>query len=182
MDIFLLILLIVCIAIGFFQGMIRLLIAIVSFYLSLVLASLYYQSVGNFFVQRFGSARFAAEYSAFGMVLLISFFVLLAAGAYTFRYARLPGQLQYLDRIVGTLFGLALGGLFVGLFSILIYNLMIVRGGCRLGFPLSAFICDQTGSSFLVRYFGVTIIRQAYAVLDPILPDGAQLIFLVQGT
>lgn len=182
MDIFLLILLIVCIAIGFFQGMIRLIIAIVSFYLSLVLASLYYQALGDFFVRRLGSARFAGDYSAFGIVLLVSFFVLLAAGAYTFRYAKLPGQLQYLDRIVGTLLGLALGGLFVGMFSILIYNLMIGRGGCGLGFPLASFICDQTRTSFLVRYFGVTIIGQSYAVLDPILPEGAQLIFLVQGT
>jgi membrane protein required for colicin V production len=182
MDIFLLILLILCIAIGFFQGMIRVIIAIVSFYLSLVLASLYYQAVGDFFVRRFGSARFAADYSAFGIVLLVSFFVLLAAGAYTFRYARIPGRLQYLDRIIGTLLGLALGGLVVGLFSILIYNLMVGRGGCNLGFPLSNVICSATRGSFLVRYFGVTIVREAYTALDPVLPEGAQLIFLVQGT
>jgi membrane protein required for colicin V production len=68
------------------------------------------------------------------------------------------------------------------MFSILIYNLMIGRGGCRLGFPLSDLICSATRTSFLVRYFGVTIIGEAYALLDPLLPDGAQLIFLVQGT
>ena len=36
-------------ALGFFLGIIRLAIAIISFYLSIILASLYFQSLGRFF-------------------------------------------------------------------------------------------------------------------------------------
>lgn len=35
-------------ALGFFQGTIRLAIAIVSFYVSIILASLYFQALGRF--------------------------------------------------------------------------------------------------------------------------------------
>jgi membrane protein required for colicin V production len=182
MDIFLLLMLILCVLVGFFQGMIRLIVAIVAFYLSLVLASLYYPVVGDFIVRRLGSQRFVGEYVGFAMVLFIAFVILLAAGVYTFRYAKLPGQLQYLDRIVGTVLGVALGALIIGISSILLYNLMVYRGGCRVDFPVMRMLCSATRGSFLIGYFGNTIISQAYAALDPVLPDGARLIFLVQST
>ncbi len=46
-DLLFILLLLAGLAIGFFQGTIRLTIAIVSFYVSIVLASLYFQLVGR---------------------------------------------------------------------------------------------------------------------------------------
>ena len=182
MDIFLMILLIVCIAIGFFQGMIKLIIAIVAFYLSLVLGALYYPSMGDFLVRRLHTQRYVGEYVGFALVLFVAFIVLLAAGIYTFRYATLPGRLQYLDRIIGTVLGVLLGGFIVGIFALFVYNLMVLRGGQNLDFPLARTIGKSTLNSFLVQYFRSFIHPTVFSILSPILPSGAQLIFSVQNS
>lgn len=167
-------------AAGFFQGMIRLVILIISFYLALVLASLYYPSLGEFFVRNFESQRFVAQYVAFALVLLVSFLLLALAGFYTFRYLRIPGGLEYLDRIVGTLLGLFFGALIVGILASLLYNLMIIRGGRTIDLPLFRAFGNAVASSFMIDYFSTTVLPLAYNFLDPILPEGADLLFRVQ--
>lgn len=179
-DVLLIIIFFAMLAVGFFQGMIRLLVLIAAFYLSLVLASLYYPVVGDFFVREFNSQRFVGQYVGFGIVLLFAMLALSAAGIYTFRYAQLPGQLQYIDRIVGTVLGMFLGALFVGIFSTLLWNLMIVRGGASIDFPIMRTLGGAVASSPMLQYFSSVILPQAYAALDPILPDGAGIIFAVQ--
>jgi len=181
MDIFFILLLILCIAVGFFQGMIRVTIAIVALYLGLVLASLYYPLVGDFLVRRLGAQRFVGQYVGFAMVLFIAFIILLIAGVYTFRYATLPGRLQYLDRILGTILGLLLGGFLIGIFATFLWTLLIERRAAP-DLPLMNIVTQSTRTSILPRYFATVILRQAYTVLDPILPDGVRLIFSVQGT
>ena len=52
-DVVFLLILLGGLALGFFQGTIKLLVAIIAFYVSIVLASLYFQAVGNFFRVRF---------------------------------------------------------------------------------------------------------------------------------
>jgi membrane protein required for colicin V production len=52
-DILYILLLLGGLALGFFQGTIKLLIAVIAFYVGLVLASLYYQVIGNFYRLRF---------------------------------------------------------------------------------------------------------------------------------
>jgi hypothetical protein len=88
-------------ALGFFQGIIRLAIAIISFYLSIILASLYFQSLGRFFRERFGTTFDIAQMVAFGTILLTAFFLITIAGLYTFRYAKMPASLDFVDKIVG---------------------------------------------------------------------------------
>ena len=180
MDIFLLLLLIVCIAIGFFQGMIKLVIAIIAFYLGLVLGTLYYPSMADFMVRRLHTARYVGEYVGFALVLFVSFVLLLIAGVYTFRYAALPGRLQYVDRIIGTILGVLLGGFIIGIFAMVLYNMMVVRNGQNLGFPLAKALGNSTSRSFLVAYFRGSVLPWAFSVLSPVLPSGAQLIFFAQ--
>lgn len=181
MDIFFILLLIVCIAVGFFQGMIRVTIAIVALYLGLVLASLYYPSVGDFLVRRLNTTRPVGQYVGFAMVLFVAFIILLIAGIYTFRYATLPGRLQYLDRILGTILGLCLGGFLIGIFATFLWTLLVERGAAP-DLPLMSMVTRSTQTSFLPRYFATEILGRSYAILDPILPDGVRLIFSVQGT
>jgi uncharacterized membrane protein required for colicin V production len=167
-------------AAGFFQGMIRLLVLIVAMYLSLVLASLYYPAVGEFFVDQFGAQRFVAQYVGFALVLFFGLVLLAAAGIYTFRYAKLPGQLQYLDRIIGTVLGMIMGALLVGLLAVLLWNLMILRGGQNIDFPIMRALGRSVGSSAILQYFANSLLPRTYNFIDPVLPDGAALIFAVQ--
>jgi uncharacterized membrane protein required for colicin V production len=178
-DLFFLLLFVGALALGFFQGMIRLIVVVVAFYLSLVLASLYFPAVASFFVVRFGAARYVGEYMGFVIVLLLSSALLSAAGIYTFRYVHLPGQLQYLDRLIGLALGLFFGTLLIGIFAVVLWNMMIVRGGRNVDFPIMGFLGGQVASSVLLQFFANDLLGQIYTLLDPILPDGAQIIFQV---
>lgn len=180
MDILFILLFVAMLAVGFFQGMVRLAILILAFYLSLVLASLYYPSLGEFFVRSFGGDRFVSQYMAFSLVLLIGFVLLTLAGLYTFRYFRMPGGLLYVDSIVGTIFGLFFGALVVGILATLLYNLMVLRGGRNIDLPLFRSLGNAVASSFVINYFSNTVLPLSYTFLDPILPEGADLLFRVQ--
>jgi uncharacterized membrane protein required for colicin V production len=180
MDAFFLILFVGFLALGFFQGMIRLAVLLLAFYLSLVLASLYYSALGMFFQQNFGARSDVGEYVGFGLIMLFGFFALAAAGIYTFRYAKVPGGLEYLDRIGGVLLSLLLAALFIGIFSTLLWNLMILRGGRNIDLPLMGMLGNSVSGSFLLRYFADIILPQVYNYFDPILPNSARFIFIVR--
>jgi uncharacterized membrane protein required for colicin V production len=167
-------------SLGFFQGMIRLAILIISFYLSLVLASLYFPFVGDFLVRNFGAQRFVGQYVGFALSLGFSFVLLATSGIYTFRYAQLPGGLDYIDKIIGVLLGMVLGALLLGIIAVLLWNLMIMRGGRTIDFPLMRALGDSVANSFLLQYFANSLLPQAYRLADPFLPDSASLIFVVQ--
>jgi uncharacterized membrane protein required for colicin V production len=180
MDVLFILLFFSMLAVGFFQGMVRLLVIIVAFYLALVLASLYYPSLGEILVRNLGAERFVGQYVAFALVLFFAALLLTIAGIYTFRYFRMPGGLEYLDRIGGAVLGLVFGALLIGIFATLLWNLMIVRGGRSIDFPLMRALGNSIASSFVLRYFADIVLPLAYGALDPILPEGADLLFLVQ--
>jgi uncharacterized membrane protein required for colicin V production len=180
MDVFFLLLFVGALALGFFQGMVRLLVLILAFYLSVVLASLYFPALANVFVNRFGTERYVGEYMGFIIVLLLAVLILGAAGLYTFRYAQLPGQLQYIDRILGLVLGLLFGTLLISIFAVVLWNMMIVRGGRTVDFPLMRFLGSQVAGSTLLQFFANQLLGQIYTLVDPVLPDGAQIIFAVQ--
>lgn len=179
-DIVFLLLFVVSLAVGFFQGMIRLAVLLVALYLSMVLASLYYTALGEFLVSTFQSQRFVGQYVGFALVLFFGFLLLAAAGLYTFRYAKLPGGLEYLDRIGGVLLGMLLGVFFIGTFAALLYNLMIARGGASLDFPFMRALGRSVSNSFLLHYFAGDLLTAVYGILAPVLPEGARLLFIVQ--
>lgn len=180
MDVLFILLFIAIVAAGFFQGMVRFLVIGVAFYLALVLASLYYPSFGGFITRSFSTDRYVAQYVAFTLVLMIGFALLTAAGLYTFRYFRMPGGLEYVDRILGVLLSLVFGALIIGILAALIYNLMIVRGGRNVDLPLFRMIGNSVAGSFVINYFSTEVLPLTYTFLDPILPEGADLLFRVQ--
>lgn len=177
-DLLLILIFVGLLATGFFQGMIRLLVMIVALYLSLVLASLYFAPLGEFFVRNFETQRYVGQYVAFFLVLVIGFVLLTIAGLYTFRYAKLPGSLEYLDRIVGTVLGMFLGVLIVGIFGSLLWNMMVLRGGRNIDLPIFQAFGNAVANSSIERYFSRVLLPLVYRYADPFLPEGADLLFV----
>lgn len=177
MDALFILMLLGIMALGFFQGVIRLGVLLLAFYLSVVLASLYFPVLGSFIYNRFGGQRVAADYVGFFIVLLLAFSSLAAAGLYTFRYVEVTGRFQYLDRLGGVFLGLILSALVIGMLSVLLWNLMITHGGINVELPLFKMIGGSVQNSFLLRYFGEYILPQTYDIVSPILPSGARIIF-----
>jgi membrane protein required for colicin V production len=168
-------------ALGFFQGTIKLVIAIVAFYIGIVLSSLYFQIVGRFFRQRFGTTLEVGQITAFGLILLLSFLLFTIAGLYTFRYAKMPASLDFVDRIVGTLLGLVLGGLMLGIFASLLESLFVFRNPVAvLTWPFMRAFQGAVRTSLLVGFFANNILPLIYASVRPVLPAEADLIFRVR--
>lgn len=180
-DLLFILILLAGLALGFFQGTIKLLIAIIAFYVGIILASLYFQVVGNFFRVRFHSTLEVSQITAFAVLLLVSFLLLTIAGLYTFRYARVPASLDFVDRIVGTLLGLLLGTLFAGMLAILLQDLFVSRDVAgSVNFPIMQAFQRGVRSSFLVSFFGNQILPLIYASVRPVLPRESDIIFRVR--
>ena len=180
-DLLFLLILLGGLALGFFQGTIKLLVTIIAFYISLVLASLYFQALGNFFRIRFQSSQEVGQITAFATVMLVSFLLLTLAGLYTFRYLKVPPSLDFVDKIIGTLLGLILAALFMGLLAILLKNLFVFRSPASEA-SLPFVIAFQSGvrNSVLVGFFGDRLFPLLYSTVRPILPAEADYIFRVQ--
>jgi membrane protein required for colicin V production len=163
---------------GFAQGVIRVAILLVTFYLSIVLASLYYRQLGRWLAYKFDSTTLVGQYVGFVIIMLIGFAFLAAAGLYTFRELQFPGQLMYLDRALGMFLSLFLTALVLGMFAVILWSLMITRGGERINLPLMRILGGSVRSSFLLSYFSTHILPGAYNFADPILPDSARMIFM----
>lgn len=179
-DIIFLLFLVGGLALGFFQGTLKLLIAIIAFYVGIILASLYFQSVGNFFRTRFGSTLEIGQIMAFGVILLVAFLVLTIAGLYTFRYAKVPPSLDFLDRIIGTLFGLMMGALFLGMLAVLLRLLFDRPIGDLSSLPIMASFQGSVQQSYLVDFFADRLLPLIYGAIRPVLPQEAELIFKVR--
>jgi membrane protein required for colicin V production len=180
-DLMFILLVLAGLALGFFQGTIRLLIAIISFYVSIVLASLYFQMLGSFFRSRLGTTLEVGQITAFALILLVGFLLLTVAGLYTFRYAKMPQSLDFIDRVIGTLLGLVLGGLILGIFASLLEALFIFRNPSGvLTFPIMRAFQGAVRTSILVQFFSNNILPLIYSSVRPVLPDAADLIFQVQ--
>jgi membrane protein required for colicin V production len=180
-DLLFILLLLAGLALGFFQGTIKLVVAIISFYIGIVLASLYFQVVGNFFRVRFRSTVEVGQITAFAVILLVSFLLLTIAGLYTFRYAKLPSSLDFLDRIIGTLLGLVLGALVLGMFAILLQGLFVDRDVAgSVTFPIINALQRGVRGSFLVAFFGDQILPLIYTSVRPVLPRESEFIFRVR--
>lgn len=180
-DIVFILLLLAFLALGFFQGTIKLLIAIVSFYVSIILASLYFQLVGSFFRQRFRTNLEIGQITAFAVILMIGFLLLTFAGLYTFRYARMPPSLDFVDRILGTLLGLVMGGLILGMLAEILHLLLIVRSPANeITFPIMRALQSSVRQSFLVGFFGNSVLPLVFNIVRPLIPPEAYFLFRVQ--
>lgn len=162
---------------GFFQGMVRMLVLILAFYLSALLATLYYPALGGFFYSRMGGQLEANFYIGFFVVLLITFGLLAWAGIFTFRYARLPGKLALLDHSLGMFLGLGLAALILGMLSVLFWNFFVVWGAETIDFPLFPMLGGSVRGSRIMNLFQDNILPSVYDTIRPFFPPGAEFIF-----
>lgn len=97
-DILLLLFVVIGLFYGFFQGMLKVGIAIIVFYLTIVLSSLYFRPLATLMGKNSKTPFQVLEMLAFVSLLILLFFILLGVASYTFRYLKIGGQLQYIDR------------------------------------------------------------------------------------
>lgn len=184
MDILFILLFIGGLALGFYQGVVRLGVLLIAYYLSIVLASILFYPLGMFFFNQFGTIPSVGFYVAFALVAMISLAALSAYGIYVVRdyHAKLhyiEGPLMYADRVAGVFVSLILTSLFLGMLGMMLWNMFIVKGAAQIDLPLMRILGASVNKSFLLNYFATYILPTAYNFADPILPDGAAIIFAV---
>ncbi len=180
-DIVLILIFFITVVLGFFQGTIKIVIALVSFYASVVLAGLYFQFLAAVFSKP-APPTAADNALSFFLVLIISFIVLLATGLYTFRYMKLPGRLDYLDRIAGTLLGFGLAVLAAGVISMVVHYTFVINDPASTAtFPLTAMLQSSARGSMLRGLIIRDIVPAIYKLVAPFLPDSALIFFSFAG-
>ena len=179
-DLLLVLLFIAVTAMGFFQGTIRIVIALVTFYASVVLSSLYFRFLAVFFTRR-GTNPAIADAISFFLILIVCFLILFAAGVYTFRYVRVPGRLDYLDRLLGTLLAVVLAAM-VGVIVSMVLQYAFVRfdAAATAGFPLTASFQRSVRSSTVRPLLLDHVLPRLYTSVSPFLPEAAQPFFRPQ--
>ncbi len=176
-DILLIIVFLVTIGLGFFKGTIKLMISLVMFYASVVLAGLYFQFLAVLFTRR-GTASQVANGISFFLILFVCFAILLVAGLYTFRYLRMPGRLDYLDRILGTAVGLALGVLVIGIISMVLNYIFVQFNPAQTAsFPLTGLFQSSVRNSTIRKLMIRNVLPPVYRSVSPFLPDAAVSFF-----
>ncbi|HEY1015178.1 MAG TPA: CvpA family protein [Herpetosiphonaceae bacterium] len=175
-DILLLLIVIVSFFFGFFKGLIKISIAIVALYASIIISSLYFR----FLAAKIGSeaAPQLAQMVSFFIILLVAFFILYFSGAYTFRYAKLTGRLQYLDKMIGTFLGLVLGAMFASIVAMIFQYLFITNNTqAQIDFPFVEGLAGSSKRSALIPIFLRVVLPIIYTPISPLLPDAADRIF-----
>jgi uncharacterized membrane protein required for colicin V production len=168
-DILLLLLFVVIAAVGFFQGTIRLTIALVTFYASIILASLYFRFLASYFSN---TNPVIASAISFFLILMIAFAALLAMALYTFRYIRMPGQLEVLDRVLGVTLGVLFGVVLTSVFAMVLQYAFITHSVGN-AYPITRALQGSTRSSTLLPLLLSTILPQIFNAVSPFLPDAA---------
>jgi uncharacterized membrane protein required for colicin V production len=165
-------------ALGFAQGTVRLMIAIIALYIGIILASLYFQIVGEWLRTRLGSTVQVGQIVAFALIMISGLLLLSAAGFYTFRYVQVPASLEFIDRVLGLMLGLVLSALILGMFALFLSSLFINQNAAgTFTFPVTRWFQSSARTSILLPFFGSNVLPFIYATLRPVLPPESGIIF-----
>lgn len=164
-------------ALGFFRGVVRLTIMLVSFYIAVFLASFYFMPFSTFIVNKTSTGPDVAIFMAFFIVTILTFVLVTLAGLYTFREVEMPGQLMYVDKFLGVFVALVLVSLVLGITSVMLWNMMITHGVGRIDYAPARIIGRNVQTSLLLKYFSAHILPRAYNFADPVLPDAVEILF-----
>ena len=177
-DVVMLLMVIICLFFGFFKGVVKISLAIITFYLSIVIASLYFHFVAVAIAKNSKTSLQVLDMLSFLILLIVCFMILLWAALYTFRYVQIGGRVQYLDKMIGSFLGLLLGAIMASVFAMMLRYLFItVNSPATLDFPAMRFLQQSTANSVLKNVFLDIILPILYAPISPIMPDSADLIF-----
>ncbi|HEX6290984.1 MAG TPA: CvpA family protein [Herpetosiphonaceae bacterium] len=170
-DLLLLFGFIVITAVGFFQGTIKIVLALVTFYASVILASLYFKFASLYMVRR-GTSAVVADAISFFLILVICFILLLAAALYTFRYVRFPGRLEFVDRIIGVMLGVILGVVFMSIVG-MVLQFLFISNSIGDPYPITRSLQNSTRTSTLLPLLINNILPQVFSLVAPFLPESA---------
>lgn len=163
---------------GFFKGVFKIFLAIVSFYLAIVLASLYFRVTARAIGKNSKTSPQVLEMLSFLTLVIVCFLILAWAAFYTFRYFKVRGRIENLDKLLGAFLGLILGAFMAGIFVMMLRYLFVTTNApATLDFPAMRFLQESTGNSVLIRPFSNVVLPLIYTPISPILPDSADLIF-----
>jgi uncharacterized membrane protein required for colicin V production len=177
-DILFILILVSIMALGFFKGMIKLTIAMVAFYLGIVLASLYFRFFAGVLFSRNTTSQVVSDMLSFLIILFLAFFLLLAGGLYTFRYLRMPGKLEFINKVIGIGFGVLFGAMIVGILAMVFRYMFITNDtAATVTWPLMRSIQGATRNSTLVKFFVESVVPTLHLLVSPILPQDADIIF-----
>jgi membrane protein required for colicin V production len=165
------------VTLGFFSGILRGFIMIMIFYLSMILASLYFTALGNAVEARYPAMMpEIASLISFLWLLAVSFVLLSLAGMLIFRCLYIPKRFQHIDRLGGMVLGFLLALFVMVTLSFLLWNITIFQKTADL--PLLQWISKSTQHSFLVTYIVRSLPFNMAQTLAPILPGGAEMLFI----
>jgi uncharacterized membrane protein required for colicin V production len=170
-DLLLLVGFIIITAVGFFQGTIKLVLALVTFYASVILASLYFKFAATYIARR-GTSPIIADAVSFFLILTICFILLLAAALYTFRYVRFPGRLEFVDRIIGVLLGVLLGVVCMSIVG-MVLRFLFISHNVGNPYPITRTLQSSTRTSTLLPLLMDNILPQFFRVIGPFIPEAA---------
>ncbi|GAA5529299.1 CvpA family protein [Herpetosiphon gulosus] len=176
-DILLLLFVVIGLFYGFFQGMLKVGVAIFVFYLTIVLSSLYYRPLALMISKNSTTPFQVLEMLSFLILLFVLFFILLWVASYTFRYLKVGGQLQYIDKVIGTFLGLILGAMIASIFAMMLRYLFTTNAAAVLDYPAMKFLQASTRASVLKDVFLNIILPLIYGPISPIMPDSADTLF-----
>lgn len=177
-DIVMLLLVITCLFFGFFKGVVKIALTIITFYLSIVIASLYFRFVAQGLAKNSKTSLQVLDMLSFLVLLIVCFIILTWAALYTFRYVQVAGRTQYLDKMLGSFLGLLLGAIMASVFAMMLRYLFITANtAATLDFPAMRFLRQSTINSVLIDVFLDIVLPVLYAPISPIMPDSADLIF-----
>lgn len=175
-DILFTVLLVVLPVLGFFQGFVRFMVLLVMFYISVVLASLYFSSVGKLLEAQFRMDVIISQYAAFALVMVVSFVLLAVAGLYIFRHTHLPSRLHHVDRISGIGLGFVLALFVLAVCAALLWNLLIIREASEVDIAVMQWLGRSVKNSSFLNLLADHFLRYVYILLGPILPDGVEIL------
>lgn len=165
-------------ALGFFQGTVKLVIALVTFYASVILASLYFKFAASY-IARSGTSPIIADAVSFFLILAICFILLLAAALYTFRYVRFPNKLEFIDRILGLLFGIVLGAVGMSIVG-MVLRFLFVSHSIGDPYPLTRSLQSSTRTSNILPLLIENIMPQIFRIIGPFIPEAALPFFSIR--
>jgi uncharacterized membrane protein required for colicin V production len=174
-DLALLVVFVAVVGVCFWSGMIRSIIALVAFYASVVLASLYFK-FASVFVTRRGIEDRVADVLSFVTVLVVAFAILAALSVYTFRYVRLPGQLEFFDRLLGAAVGMVLAVAVLTTIAMLLHYTFIAGSTGNQG-GIAGLLRRVTQASSLVPILTSNLLPRLFRVVSPFVPDAALPLF-----
>ena len=176
-DLVSLIIIVIALLFGFFQGAVRMIIVAMMSYIGLIISGLYFQTLGDRLHLATNIGLLESYCLAYITVFVLCMLTLSSMGVYTFRFFRGNTQ-SVLNRIIGLLFSVVTATFLIGAFAHLMVILptdVTISGELRsfIGAPLLHTIATARFATLLSPVVAPLMLR----ILDPFVFSDINLLF-----